>query len=107
MAPKGQNTPRFGITGELWQCKGMPKAYRTDVAGHQKFQGEIRTLKDAFAAERVGCPEAGCECIYEMYGSQPSAREANITILQERLRREHPGHTSEVLGVNEFRKFPR
>lgn len=88
----------------LWQCGRMPKAYRTDVVGNQKFQGEIRKSKNALHSESVRCPVRGCECTYEMYGNQLSNRESNMTILQERLRGEHPDHTSEVLAVNEFRK---
>jgi len=85
----------------------MPKAYRSDVVGSQKFQGEIGKSKNAAAPERVQCPVAGCECTYEMYGSQAASREGNLTILQGRLTREHPSHTSEVLAVNDFRKRPR
>ena len=86
----------------------MPKAYRTDVVvGKQKFQGEIGLLQNAHKPERVKCPLAGCECTYEIYGTLPSNRERNIATLQERLKREHPGHTSEVLAVNEFRKVPK
>jgi hypothetical protein len=82
----------------------MPKAYRTDVVGHEKFQGEIgKNLK----SERVRCPVEDCERSYEMYGSQSSTRARDIATLQERLRREHPGHTSEVLAVNAFRKVRR
>jgi hypothetical protein len=83
----------------------MPKAYRTDVVGHQKFQEEIG--KNAFKSERVRCPVGDCECNYEMYGSQSSTRERDIRTLQERLKREHPGHTSEVLAVNAFRRVPK
>jgi len=42
-----------------------------------------------------------------MYGYRPSNPEDNVATLQERLKREHPDHTSEVLAVNEFRKVPR
>jgi hypothetical protein len=83
----------------------MPKAYRTDVVSQQKFQREIG--KNAPKSERVRCPEGDCECTYEMYGSLLSNREGNISILQERLKREHPAHTSEVLAVNEFRRARR
>ena len=85
----------------------MAKAYRADVVSKPKFQGEIRQHKNAFQPERVRCPSADCDCTYEMYGCTPSNREDNIAILQERLKGEHPGHTSEVLGVNEFRKVRR
>lgn len=85
----------------------MPKAYRIDVVGHQKFQREIGKLKTTLKPERVRCPEGDCECIYEMYDSQTSTRDRDITTLQERLRKEHPGHTSEVLSVHAFRKVPR
>ena len=85
----------------------MPKAYRSDVVGHQKFQGEIGRLSNALRSERVRCPVGGCECSYEMYGSQSSSRDRDITTLQERLKREHPDHTSEVLAVNAFRRVPR
>jgi hypothetical protein len=84
----------------------MAKAYRTDVVGKKKFQEEIRQ-RNALKPERVPCPLAGCECTYEMYGYRPSNAEDNVATLQERLKREHPGHTSEVLAVNEFRKVPR
>ena len=85
----------------------MARAYRTDVVSEKKFQGVIRQLKNVLTPERVQCPLAGCECTYEMYGCSPSNREGNIATLQERLKREHPDHTSEVLAVNEFRKVPR
>jgi hypothetical protein len=91
----------------LWQCRRMPKAYRTDIVGHQKFQGEIGKSKNARRSERVRCPVGGCECSYEMYGSQSSSRDRDITTLQERLKGEHPSHTSEVLAVNAFRRVPR
>src|SRR5690348_9787589 len=71
-------------SSSLWQCRWMPKAYRTDVVGHQKFQGELgksRTSK----SERVRCPVGDCACNYEMYGSQASTRDRDITTLQERL----------------------
>ena len=85
----------------------MAKAYRTDVVGKEKFREEIRQRGNALKPERVPCPSAGCECTYEMYGHGPSNPENNVAILQERLKREHPDHTSEVLAVNEFRKVPR
>ena len=85
----------------------MAKAYRTDVIGKEKFQGGIRQLKSTVQPERVQCPLADCACSYEMYGNTPADREGNVATLQERLKREHPDHTSEVLAVNEFRKFPR
>ena len=91
----------------MWQAGQMAKAYRTDVVGKKKFQEEIRQRGNALEPERVPCPSAGCECTYEMYGNRPSNPENNIAILQERLKREHPDHTSEVLAVNEFRKVPR
>ena len=97
----------FSNPEHLWQSERMPKAYRTDVVGSQKFQGEIDGWKNSPKPERVRCPVGDCEVAYEMYGSQPSNREGNVTILQERLKREHPGHTSEVLGVNAFRKAHR
>jgi hypothetical protein len=82
----------------------MPKAFRTDVLGHQKFQGEVGTLKKSQKSERVLCPTEGCACSYEMFGALPTNREANVTLLQERVQKEHPSHTSEVLAVNQFRK---
>jgi hypothetical protein len=85
----------------------MAKGYRTDVVSKKQFQEQIRQLKNSLKPERVQCPLAGCECTYEMYGYLPSNREGNIATLQERLKREHPDHTSEVLAVNEFRKVPR
>jgi hypothetical protein len=92
---------------QLWQAGQMAKAYRTDVVSKEKFQGEIRHYKNGLKPERVQCPIAGCQCSYEMYGYTPSNRNGNTAILQERLKGEHPDHTSEVLAVNEFRKFPR
>jgi hypothetical protein len=85
----------------------MAKAYRTDVVSKPKFQEEIEQRTNALQPERVRCPVADCDCAYDMYGYTASSREPNIATLQERLKREHPGHTSEVLGVNEFRKQRR
>ena len=85
----------------------MAKAYRTDVIGKPKFQEEIRQRGKGLNPERVPCPLAGCECTYEMYGYKQSNPGGNIATLQERLKREHPDHTSEVLAVNEFRKVPK
>jgi hypothetical protein len=85
----------------------MAKAYRTDVIGKAKFQEEIRQRGSELNPERVPCPLAGCECTYEMYGYRPSNLGGNVATLQERLKREHPDHTSEVLAVNEFRKVPK
>jgi hypothetical protein len=85
----------------------MARAYRSDVIGKQNFEGAIRQLRDASKPERVQCPVASCECTYEMYGYTPLDRERNVATLQERLKGEHPNHTSEVLAVNAFRKFPR
>jgi len=85
----------------------MPKAYRTDVVGHQKFQGELGKSRTPLKSERVQCPVADCACNYEMFGSQASTRDRDITTLQERLQKEHPSHTSEVLSVNAFRRYPR
>lgn len=85
----------------------MAKGYRTDVVSKKKFQEEIRRLKGAVKPERVQCPVAGCESIYEMYGYMSSNREDNIATLKERLKREHPDHTSEVLAVNEYRRVPK
>ena len=85
----------------------MAKAYRTDVVGKAKFQEEIRQRGNGLKPERVACPLAGCGCTYEMYGYRTSKPEGNVATLQERLKREHPDHTSEVLAVNEFRKAPK
>jgi hypothetical protein len=85
----------------------MAKAYRTDAVSKEKFQAEIRQRKNVLKPERVQCPLAGCECTYEMYGNISSNRAGNVATLQDRLKREHPNHTSEVLAVNEFRKMPR
>jgi len=82
----------------------MAKGYRTDVVGKKNFPQEISQYKSGPVAERVKCPVADCECTYEMYGYAPSNRQDNIAKLQERLQKEHPGHTSEVLAVNEFRR---
>ena len=88
----------------MWQAGQMAKAYRTDVVGKKKFQEEIRQRGKGLKPERVPCPLAGCGCTYEMYGYTASKPEGNVATLQERLKREHPDHTSEVLAVNEFRK---
>ena len=85
----------------------MAKAYRTDVLGKKKFQEEIQQRRDAVKPERVKCPLAGCECTYEMYGYKAGSIADYMATLQDRVKREHPGHTSEVLAVHEFRKAPR
>ncbi len=85
----------------------MAKAYRTDVLTKKKFQDEIQQRGSAIKSERVPCPSPGCECTYEMYGCRPANLVDYIAILQDRVKREHPGHTSEVLSVNEFRKVLR
>jgi hypothetical protein len=85
----------------------MAKAYRTDVLGKKKFQEEIEQRKKALKAERVPCPLPDCACTYEMYGCSPANLVDYVATLQERVKREHPGHTSEVLSVNEYRKVPR
>jgi hypothetical protein len=85
----------------------MAKAYRTDVLGKEKFKEEIRRRRDALKPERVPCPSPGCEYVYEMYGYNASNLADNLAALQERVKREHPDHTSEVLAVNEFRKMRR
>jgi len=84
----------------------MPKSYRTDITGKPKFAEEIQHYKKA-TPERVQCPSPGCECSYEMYGHTAADRESNTATLKERILREHPDHTSEVLAVNQFRKRPR
>jgi hypothetical protein len=81
----------------------MPKAYRTDILGKPKFEEEIRQRKP----ERVPCPSPGCARTYEMYGYKPATLADNVTALQERIKKEHPDHTSEVLAVNEYRRGPR
>jgi len=85
----------------------MAKAYRTDVLSQKKFQAEIQQRTTALKAERVPCPLPDCECTYEMYGCSPANLADYVATLQDRVKREHPGHTSEVLAVNEFRKVPR
>ena len=85
----------------------MAKAYRTDVISNKNFQGEVGQLSRVGKPQTVHCPSAGCERTYEMYGYTPASRDDNIATLQERLQREHPDHTSEVLAVNEFRKVKR
>ena len=82
----------------------MAKAYRVDVVNNPKFQEEVRRARSANKADVVSCPVAGCECVYEMYGRAGANSSGDTATLQERLRREHPGHTSEVLAVNQFRK---
>jgi hypothetical protein len=42
-----------------------------------------------------------------MYGYAPANLADSVAALQQRVQREHPSHTSEVLAVNEFRKKPR
>ena len=85
----------------------MAKAYRTDVLGLKKFQEEIQQGRNALRPESVPCPLPGCNCTYEMYGCRPASLADNVVTLQDRVKREHPDHTSEVLAVNEFRKVPR
>jgi len=85
----------------------MAKAYRTDVLSKKKFQEEIQQSRHALKPERVPCPLPGCACTYEMYGHGPANLADSVATLQERVQREHPSHTSEVLAVNEFRKVPR
>jgi hypothetical protein len=85
----------------------MAKAYRTDVLSKKKFQEEIQQRKNALKPERVPCPLPGCECTYEMYGYTPANLVEYAATLQDRVKREHPDHTSEVLAVNEFRKVRR
>lgn len=89
---------------QLWQSGEMAKAYRTDVIGKKKFEEEIRQRGNTLKPERIPCPLAGCERTYEMYGYTASNLEGSAATLQERIRREHPGHTSEILAVNEFRR---
>lgn len=85
----------------------MAKAYRTDVLAKKKFQDEVQQSRHTLKPQRVPCPSPGCPYTYEMYGYKPSNLAEYTTILQDRVQREHPGHTSEVLAVNEFRKPPR
>jgi hypothetical protein len=85
----------------------MAKAYRTDVLDKKKFREEIQQRGNAPKAERVPCPLPGCERTYEMYGCSPTNLVDYVATLQDRVKREHPDHTSEVLAVNEFRKVPR
>jgi hypothetical protein len=82
----------------------MAKAYRTDVLAKKKFQEELQQRGNALKAERVPCPVADCQRTYDMYGCTPSNLADYTAILQDRVKREHPDHTSEVLAVNEFRK---
>jgi cytoskeletal protein CcmA (bactofilin family) len=93
---------------------GEVTAPRIHVEDGAFLQGRVhlqdKTKDDLHASakpERVQCPLAGCQCSYEIYGNTPSDREGNVPTLQEGLKREHADHTSEVLAVNEFRKFPR
>jgi hypothetical protein len=85
----------------------MAKAYRTDVLVKKKFQEEVQQRRSALPPERVPCPSPGCACTYEMYGCKPANLADHVATLQERVKREHPDHTSEVLAVHEFRKVPR
>lgn len=82
----------------------MAKAYRTDVLGKKKFHDEVQQSGHALQPERVPCPLSGCVCTYEMYGCNSANRVEYVATLQQRIQREHPSHTSEVLAVNEFRK---
>jgi hypothetical protein len=82
----------------------MAKAYRTDVLNKKKFQEEVQQRSSALKPERVPCPLPDCVCTYEMYGCKPADLQGYIMILQDRVKREHPDHTSEVLSVNEFRR---
>jgi hypothetical protein len=82
----------------------MAKAYRTDVLGKKKFLEELQQRGNALKAERVPCPVAGCQRTYDMYGCNPANLADYTAILQDRVKREHPDHTSEVLSVNEFRR---
>jgi len=82
----------------------MAKAFRTDVLGKKQFQGEIEQRSKTHRPESVPCPSPGCTCTYEMFGANPANLENYTAILQKRVQLEHPGHTSEVLSVNEFRK---
>jgi hypothetical protein len=82
----------------------MAKAYRTDILDKKKFQEELQQRGNALKAERVPCPAAGCQRTYDMYGCTPANLADYTAILQDRIKREHPDHTSEVLAVNEFRK---
>ena len=91
----------------MWQAGQMAKAYRTDVLGKKKFQEEVQQSRHALKPERVPCPVPGCACTYEMYGYQPANLVDSVATLQDRVKREHPDHTSEVLAVNEFRRVPR
>jgi len=85
----------------------MAKAYRTDVLGKEKFREEIQNRWKALTPEHVRCPLPACERTYEMFGCTPANLANYVAILQERVKREHPDHTSEVLSVNEFRKPKR
>jgi len=85
----------------------MAKAYRTDVLAKKKFREQVQQSGIALQPERVPCPLPGCVCTYEMYGSKPANLVEYVAILQDRIKREHPAHTSEVLAVNEFRKAPK
>lgn len=85
----------------------MAKAYRTDVLGKKKFQEQVQQSGNAHHAERVPCPLPDCVCTYEMYCSKSANLVEYVAILQDRVQREHPAHTSEVLAVNEFRKAPK
>ena len=85
----------------------MAKAYRTDVISKEPFHGEIERLSRVGKPHTIQCPLAGCERTYEMYGCTTASRDENTATLQERLQREHPDHTSEVLAVNAFRKARR
>ena len=82
----------------------MAKAFRTDVLSKENFREEIQKRWKALKPQQVRCPAPACERTYEMFGCTPANLAEYVAILQERVKREHPGHTSEVLSVNEFRK---
>jgi hypothetical protein len=84
----------------------MAKAYRTDVLGKKKFQEEVQQSSHALKPECVPCPLPSCECTYGMYGCKPANLVDHVATLQDRVKREDPDHTSEVLAVNEFRSVP-
>jgi hypothetical protein len=91
----------------MWQAGEMPKGLPNRCARKKKFEEEIQQRWKALKPERVPCPSAGCECTYEMFGSKAANLAEHTAILRDRIEREHPDHTSEVLAVNEFRKRPR
>ena len=103
-------------------CDGLREHFsRTDNCGKlerwQRLTELMCSAKRSFkrksrsagmlSSQSVCRPLPGCDCTYEMYGYRSASLADYVATLQDRVKREHPDHTSEVLAVNEFRKVPR